>query len=128
MAARTYRILTQISAPSGDTGVAVETTAEGDLNVTPEIPIGANTLVNVGIPYANLKAIFLLATVAMTLKTNDSGDPDDTIELAANVPLAWITGGTGSNPFTVDVAAIYVTAAAAGTLKIIGGYDPTPAV
>jgi hypothetical protein len=124
----TYTLLQQLNTPSGTVSQTISTTGEAVVEMDVAIPAASNTQVNLGFPYANVKMIWMNASVAMTLKTNSSSEPDQTISLAAGVPQAWITGGHGSNPITDDVAAIYVTAAAEGTLSIRCLYDPTPSV
>jgi hypothetical protein len=80
----------------------------------------------IAFPYANIKAYTLLSSAACTVETNSSSSPADTITLAAGVPKTFITGGQTTNLFTANVTTLYVTAAAAGTLTVCVGYDPTP--
>lgn len=84
-----------------------------------------NLLVALNIDVSQLKSLFILTDVAMTLKTNSSGSPDDTISMVANVPLEWKNDGYHTCPLTVDVTGLYVTNTTAGTLKIRGLVDPT---
>jgi hypothetical protein len=64
--------------------------------------------------------------VACTVKTNSSGSPDNTITLAAGVPVAWDTNSPYANPFTANVTKFYITNASAGTFSCKVLYDPTP--
>lgn len=63
---------------------------------------------------AELKSILLYASKALTIKTNSSSTPDDTIDLPAGKPWAWQAGGPaeGANTgqlLTADVTAFFVT-------------------
>ncbi len=58
---------------------------------------------------ANMQSLYILSNTNVTIKTNSSGSPANTINLLANVPLVWQTGGYYTNLFTVDVTAIYLT-------------------
>ena len=67
---------------------------------------------------SGLQSIILLSSQDMTIKTNSSGAPANTIALKAGVPLVWsITPGNFANPSTVNVTAFYVTCVNAATLK-----------
>jgi hypothetical protein len=65
-------------------------------------------------------AIFILSDQDMTLKTNSSGAPDDTIALVANVPYVWTTDSYDAIQITADITALYMTNASgsAATLRI----------
>lgn len=82
------------------------------------------------VDFSQLQFVFLKGSAAMTLKTNSSGSPTDTISLVAGSPKIWKTGdASGLNPFTADVTlagGIFVTSVAGGTLEIMIGYDDTP--
>jgi hypothetical protein len=63
----------------------------------------------------------------MTVKTNSSGSPQETITLKANRPKIWQEGDTAM--FAGDVSKLFITHAAPGTatLEIIVGSDlPNP--
>jgi len=77
------------------------------------------------------KLLYMESSVALTIETNSSSAPQETIVLAANAPLVWIPGAAGqAAPFAGDVTTIYVTndsdPAVAGTLKIKMLDDVTP--
>jgi hypothetical protein len=69
----------------------------------------------------------LYSTQDLTIKTNSSGSPTDTITLTANGARVW-AGGESSCPFSADVTKIYVTNAtgSAATVTILVCYDATP--
>ena len=67
---------------------------------------------------ANTQAIFLLSTSNLTIKTNSSSSPANTINLVANVPLIWdASAGYYSNPFTTNVTEFFITCSAAALLQ-----------
>jgi hypothetical protein len=97
------------------------------LRITETIaPSTTNLAVVASIDETNLRGLWLHSDQALTLKTNSSGSPDDTIALAANQPVFWT--GAGAKPISANVSTIYVTNAgsAAATLTIEAITDPTP--
>ena len=86
-----------------------------------DMAIGTNVLIaNVGIDKDTLNVFYALATVDMTLKTNSSGSPDNTITLTAGIAMKWcLYDPSAGNPIvTADVTALSVTNATAGNLKL----------
>lgn len=71
-----------------------------------------------GIDVSQLQVIAILASEDMTIKTNDSGSPQETISLTADDPVIFETGDTAL--FAGDVTSIFVSNASgsSGTLKI----------
>lgn len=72
--------------------------------------------------------IVALSDSVVTIKTNSSGAPDDTIALKAGVPYIWNADAYFTNLFTTDVTTIYVQnatgSAASFDLRVL--YDSTP--
>jgi hypothetical protein len=124
----TYSLLQTLSHPGGGLTVVQSTTGLAEVGLDAEaVPIATDTLINISFPYATVKAYYLCATVACTIETNATdATGGQTITLAANVPLVWITGGAGSNVWSANVTKFYVTSAAVGTLTARICYDPTP--
>lgn len=128
--------------------ITIETifkTPAGDVRASKEYTAGTSALAGINEAIASdaadvlyvwtcdvsqVKTIVLLATQDMTLKTNSSTVPADTLVLKANSPYVWSTDSLNTLLLTVDVTALYVTnnstPATAGTLTISGSYDPTP--
>jgi hypothetical protein len=85
-----------------------------------------NFEIDVDIPVSpELKAFVLIADQNMTVKTNSTSAPDNTISLSANVPFFWITG-QGSIPLAAAVTKFYVTNTTAGTLKCRALFNTVP--
>lgn len=88
--------------------------------------------VNLAIDVSQLEALYIVSDQAVTIETNDSTTPDDTLVLEANEPLEWYRGPTvdaaDRNPLAVDVTDFYIANAsgAAATVKIWVGQNATP--
>jgi hypothetical protein len=96
--------------------------------VEEEIPASvANALVAAEIDVSQVKGLFFLSDRDLTVKTNSSSTPANTLNLKANEPQTWNEKSGLVSPLTVDVTALYVSNAAASpaTLQIIVIYDPT---
>ena len=85
-------------------------------------------VVDIAINVSEIKLLIMLSDQDMTIKTNSSGAPDDTISLLANVPLIWTSDSYYTNKLTVDVTKLYVTNASGSdaSLKIEVLVDATP--
>ena len=107
-------------------------TANAEANIDESIPDNsANYVINMSIDISTLKSIFMLASVDMTLNTNDDsgGSPAHTIELSAGQALRWTVNSVEASPFAADAADVVdirVTSADPGTLKIWTLQDGTP--
>lgn len=80
----------------------------------------ANKLVAMAIDVSQMKGLFIDSDVDVTIETNNSGTPVDTISVTANEPVIWFATSPLTNPLGTDVTAIYLTNgdATAGTCKI----------
>lgn len=85
-------------------------------------------LLNIAFTYADLQSFYLLSDQDVTVETNSGSAADDTLTVAANVPYEWQADSPHANPFTADVAALYVTNASGSTatIKIRVLNDATP--
>jgi len=81
-----------------------------------------NGLISLAFTQANLKSLCLFCDRALTIKTNSSGSPQETITLVAGQALVWSLAHDliATCPFSDDVTALYVTLAsgAAATFKV----------
>ena len=88
-----------------------------------------NQLLNVAWVRAQLAGIYIVSDQVVTIKSNSSGSPDDTLVLAANVPVHWYPARYHTKPFaTADVTKLYVTNASGQPANITGyvADDATP--
>ena len=78
---------------------------------------------------STLKSLCIYSSAAITIKTNSTSDPDDTIAVSAGQVILWTLAQDtlAACPFTVDVTALYITNAsgAAATVKIRLAKDVT---
>ena len=116
---------------SGDnTAVSAIENVVADQEVNLDIPVPANSTnlhAVVGIDVSQLKSLYLLSDIDLTIETNDSGTPDDTLTLEAGIALLWSAASGLANPLTADVTDLYLTGGAtAGTLQLRSLSDPTP--
>jgi len=119
-----HRVSTTVRTNAG-TVSAASYTLSGDHEFNYEatsLPIGTDVQVDLVADVSTIVSLVIESTTAMTLKTNSSGAPVDTITLVANKPVVWNTQilatlGTAC-PLTVDVTSLFVTNAAVGDLNI----------
>lgn len=108
--------------------VAIACSGTADVNET----IADNTTdgaITFALDISATKVIYMVSDQAITVKTNSSSTPQETINLAANVPLLYAPTLLGSAaPFADDVTGLFVTneSGAAATLIIKAGTDVTP--
>lgn len=99
-----------------------------DTRIDEAIPASqTNLLVNFALDISKCVGFYMVSDVAMTVKTNSSGSPQETFTLTADEPVFWndAMSMTISSLFAGDVTALYVTNTTAGTLRIRAIYDPT---
>ena len=91
-------------------------------------PTTSDQLVNFALDVGQIKAIYMKSNVDLTVETNSSSAPDDTISLLAGIPYIWYTGSYFTNLLTTDVTALYLSnagaVAAAFELEVV--HDSTP--
>jgi len=88
-----------------------------------------DTEITISIDFSALIFFMAVADQAMTLESNDTSTPDNTVTLAANVPVVWYTGCDHLNPFAdADVTSLfaYQTSGSSATLKIWRLHNATP--
>jgi hypothetical protein len=108
-------------AVDGGSSVSGTATEVGSTNVSIDqvFAAGTNVLFTITFAHATLQSVILVSDQDMTVKTNSSGSPDDTISLKANNPLVWSASAAYyTNPFShADVTKFYLTNATAARLK-----------
>lgn len=95
-----------------------ETIANGD----------TDKAVNFTLDVSTLKSIVILSDRALTLETNSSSAPTNTIVLKAGVPYVWNTDSYDTCKITADVTSLFVTngTGASARLQIDAVTDVTP--
>jgi len=95
------------------------------IEVSETVTDAADLLMSVAFLLAKLKVIIMVSSTAMTVKTNSSGAPQETIALAAGVPFVYVPGAGLDSPFAGDVTALYLTNTGAATFNLRVGVDAT---
>lgn len=86
------------------------------------------TQMNMAIKVANVKAFAVYSDVAVTLKTNSSGSPADTLAIKAGIPYIWTTDSYDAFKLTTDVTALFFVNAGGtdANVKVTTVVDATP--
>lgn len=71
----------------------------------------------VAIDVSEVQLFYMMSTQDLTVETNDSGSPDDTIALKANKPYIWWADHYDSFLLTVDVTVLYLTNASGSSAE-----------
>ena len=125
-----HSFTTTLVSPEG-TLQASPTVITADMASGGDFVLGASatTEIDVAFTRSKLQSIYLLSSVNVTVKTNSSVAPQDTIALTAAQEKLWNTASLVgvSGLFGGDVAKMYVVnAGAAGTMNIRFMTDVTP--
>lgn len=85
-------------------------TGDQELNYDSAVAAGAvNAHVVASILHATLLSVCLYSDQAVTIKTNSTSSPEETITLAAKQQIAWNNLSTGACPFSGDITALYIS-------------------
>jgi hypothetical protein len=85
-------------------------------------------LVNLEVDVSQIQVIVMMSDQALTVETNSSSAPTDTISLLANKPWIWHPNSYDANLLTTDVTALYLTnsSGSAATFELELIHDATP--
>lgn len=107
------------NAYSGTLGISIEeTVANGQTAYE----------IDVAIDVSAVQAFSICSDRAVTVKTNSSGSPANTLNLHAGVPYEWSTNSYDTFKLTTDVAKLFVanSSGAAATLQLEAVVDGSP--
>lgn len=66
---------------------------------------------------ASIVSLCIFSDAAVTIKTNSTGSPDNTITMTANKQIIWNANEAGTNPFVAaDVTKLYFTNASSSVV------------
>jgi hypothetical protein len=84
--------------------------------------------IDIAIDVSKVAAISISSNKAITLKTNSSGSPDNTLTLRAGVPYQWCSDSYDTFKLTTDVTKFYVanSSGASANLLLEGVVDGSP--
>ncbi len=116
MAGFTDTVSISYQTPAG-VAAAVTTAYTGNTeqNASSLCNINATTEIDVTFIKANLQSLLLYCDQTITLKTNSSGAPQDTLNVKANVAFVWNTdlASIFTCPFSNNVTKFFVVGASA---------------
>ena len=96
------------------TGKVGSYTGTKDAGVAIVIPAGAvNQAVPITFPFANIQACVMDASQSLTVKTNSTTTPGNTINLIGTKAQDWAIDYVATKPYSADVTIMYVTNATA---------------
>ena len=108
-------------------GITAASTGTEGIQISVSVPASTtNQAYPIAIDVSELTSVFLVTDGVLTLKTNSTGAPDDTIVfLTEDFPLAWSSGnptidGSDGNPFDADVTVFYLTNATGSAVLLQG--------
>lgn len=106
---------------SGSASISKQVTLTGVEELNLDFSLAANTTnqqESLAFTKANLQSIFISSSVNITIKTNSSSAPQDTITITANDPYQWDVNCGLPNPFAGDVTTAYFTNGTAGAATV----------
>lgn len=124
-----HTLVQSLTTPSGQVSVSKQYSAAGSIEIDETVPATTTHMpLSLAIDVSQLKSLLISSDVALTLKTNSSGSPTDTIAIKAGIPYIWNTDSYDTCLITADVTTAFLTNATGGaaTVSIRGLYDPTP--
>lgn len=95
--------------------------AETEVNIAATIDASTtNKLIDIALDVSEIQSIVISSDVTLTVKTNSSGSPDDTLTITGGKPYIWTVNSYDTCLLTTDVTKIYVTNGTSGdaALKI----------
>ena len=107
----THKIASVYSTDEG-TAISATSTYTGTAEVGFDGTVAATTdLVEVDIAWlhANVHSLLIYSSQALTIKTNNSGSPVQTLVLTAGQAIAWGTDHLEANPVTADVTKLFLS-------------------
>lgn len=123
-----FQVSTRESAQSNAISIEATRVMSGDsqLNIVQVVAASTtNQEILAAIDISLAKLVAIKSTQPITIRTNNSGSPDNTLTLAANVPMIWRDGDYNNLFLTADVAKFFITNATAvdATVQILALVD-----
>lgn len=124
-----HTLVLALTSPSGQKSASLQFSASADGEFDEVVPpTTTNMPFSLALDISQVKSILLLSDQDVTLKTNSSSSPTDTIALKANQPYIWFTGAYDTCKITADVTTAFITNAGATQANVSARwlYDITP--
>lgn len=93
-------------------------TASSEVNLDEAVSVGTDTPFNIAIDVSAVKSFYIHSDRAVTVETNSSSAPTNTLALVAGDAYTWYTGKLDTFKLTGDVTIIYITNASGGTANV----------
>lgn len=108
---------------SNDAGTITSTTntysVDAEVNLDDTVTAGAtNKEFDITITQSKIQTFCLMSTQDVTLKTNSTGSPQETIALKANVQVVWTVDHQEAKPVSGDITKFYFTNAGSADARI----------
>ena len=123
-----FSVSTRESATANALSIDATRTVQGDsqlaiLQLVPAATVDQEILAAIDISLA--KMVMIKSTQDVTIKTNSTGAPDDTLAMTANIPRVWRDGDYNAIFLTADVAKFFISNATANeaTVQILALID-----
>jgi hypothetical protein len=119
-----YATHTQVISYSTQDGEIVNTTftyvgnSESGLNAT-IAGLTTNEHHVLAVVQAQIRSMVFYSNEAITILTNSSGSPQDTITLGAGKQLIWDVDTQALCPFSADVTSLYITNTNSGPASVV---------
>lgn len=104
--------VTRSYSVNGSPVVTASGTQTGDEEVDLDVAVPAsatNQEYDLAWTQSAMKSVMLFSDSAITIKTNSTSVPQDTITLAAGQEIAWQTGDPGNAPFSGNVTKLFIS-------------------
>ena len=107
-------------------------TATGEMKVVCQVTVPAETTdfeLDIALDVSTILGIAIHSTKDLTVETNSSSAPDETLALKANKAYEWETNDYNTLLLETDITALYLTNAGDedAVFKVRAITDPTPA-
>lgn len=102
--------------------------ADQSATVNQTVPAGSTNLeIDIAFPTTGLAIVELVSSVDMTVKTNSSGSPQETLALKAGVGVGWAKDDLHACPFAGAVTKFFVTNSGTkdGKVECLAGFGAT---
>src|SRR5574338_1407205 len=78
------------------------------VSIDDSVPVANDQLFALSLDVSQVKAIYISSDQDLTLETNSSSAPAQTLNLKANIPYIWYTNKYHPLVFTTDITAPYI--------------------
>jgi hypothetical protein len=124
-----HTLVLSLTSPTGQKSSSLQFTAAAVTEFDEVVPTPVTNMpFSLSIDISQVVSLFILSDQDVTLKTNSSSSPTDTIALKANQPYIWFTNNYNTCKITADVTQAFITNAASAqanvSMRVL--YDPTP--